>query len=71
MKTKFFTLIALAILAFTGCVTHRGGTSDDYTVTYGQLYGLNPGPQMNIPPNGNPALPITVNPVTYSPIVRP
>ncbi|HYV27936.1 MAG TPA: hypothetical protein VFA77_10415 [Candidatus Eisenbacteria bacterium] len=72
MKTKLFTFVALAILMFAGCTIYRGGTSDDYyTVSYGQLYGLNPGPPMNIPPNGSTSFPSVMNPVPYSAIVRP
>jgi len=56
---KLFTLLALAIMALAGCSTYQGGPADDYTYSYGNLYGLGPGGPQNVQPRSDIYVPGT------------
>jgi len=71
MKTKFVTFIALTLVALTGCSTYQGGTADDYTYSYDNLYGLGPNGPQNLPPRGDIYAPATIDPMPWTHGVRP
>ena len=68
---KLFAVLFLAIVAFAGCSTYRGGTSDYYTYSYGNLYGLGPAGPQNLPPRGDIYEPVTIDPMPWTHGVRP